>query len=127
MRYVIDCMILVTVLACGLAARAVEPAAFKVPAMWEYSAPLIAPEKRDSHPSRAQKDPTVVFHGGRWHVFMTVKLPGKSAIEHCSFERWQDADTSRRTILKVSDRDYYCAPQVFYFTPHKRWYLIYLA
>jgi hypothetical protein len=56
---------------------------------------------------------------------MTVKLPGRSAIEHCSFERWEDADASRRTILKVSDSDYYCAPQVFYFTPHKKWYLVY--
>ena len=102
-----------------------KPAAFRVPAMWGYSAPLIAPEKRDRDPSRAQKDPTVVFHGGKWHVFMTVKLPGRSAIEYCSFERWEEADRSRRTILKVSDSDYYCAPQVFYFSPHKKWYLVY--
>jgi len=93
--------------------------------MWDYSAPLIAREKRDRDPSRAQKDPTVVFYDGKWHVFMTVKLPGRSAIEYCSFERWQDADRSRRTILKISDSDYYCAPQVFYFSPHKKWYLVY--
>ena len=104
---------------------AAEPDVFKVPAMWEYSAPLIAPEKRDRDLSRAQKDPTVVFFGGKWHVFMTVKLPGRSAIEYCSFEKWQDADRSRRTILKISDSDYYCAPQVFYFSPHEKWYLIY--
>jgi hypothetical protein len=65
-----------------------------------------------------------VFYGGKWHVFMTVKLPKKSAIEYCSFERWEDADRSPRTILQVSDSDYYCAPQVFYFTPHEKWYLI---
>jgi hypothetical protein len=106
-------------------ASAAEPAAFSVPAMWEYSAPLIAPEKRENDPSRAQKDPTVVFHGGRWHVFMTVKLPGRSAIEYCSFEKWEDADRSPRTILAISDSDYYCAPQVFYFAPHQKWYLIY--
>ena len=93
--------------------------------MWQYSAPLIAPERRERNPSRAQKDPTVVFHGGRWHVFMTVKLPGKSAIEYCSFEKWRDADKSQRTILAISDSNYYCAPQVFYFAPHEKWYLIY--
>ena len=98
---------------------------FKVPSLWEYTAPLIAPENRDSNPSRAQKDPTVVFYGGKWHVFMTVKLPGRSAIEYCSFKKWEDADRSERTILKVSNSDYYCAPQVFYFAPHKKWYLIY--
>jgi hypothetical protein len=101
------------------------PAALGVPAMWEYGPPLIAAEKRDRDPSRAQKDPTVVFHGGKWHVFMTVKLTGRSAIEYCSFEKWEKADASRRTVLKVSDSDYYCAPQVFYFSPHAKWYLIY--
>ena len=104
---------------------AIEPDVFKVPDLWEYSAPLISPEKRERAPSRAQKDPTVVFHGGKWHVFMTVKLPGRSAIEYCSFEKWEDADRSRRTILKISESDYYCAPQVFYFSPHEKWYLIY--
>ena len=104
--------------------RAAAPA-FQVPAIWEYSVPLIAPEPRQTDPSRAQKDPTVVYHNGKWHVFMTVKLPDKSAIEYCSFENWDDADESPRTILKVSDSDYYCAPQVFYFTPHRQWYLIY--
>ncbi|WP_162275937.1 non-reducing end alpha-L-arabinofuranosidase family hydrolase [Roseimaritima ulvae] len=95
--------------------------------MWEYSSPLIAPEKRTIEPSRAQKDPTIVFYEGRWHVFMTVKLPGRSAIEYCSFEKWDDAQESKRTLLQVSDSKYFCAPQVFYFTPHKRWYLIYQA
>jgi hypothetical protein len=137
MKYVINCTVLGTALVLiGPAVYAsppaaprspdpTEPAAFQVPAMWDYSAPLIAPEKRDRDPSRAQKDPTVVFYEGKWHVFMTVKLPGRSAIEYCSFERWEDADGSRRTILKVSDSDYYCAPQVFYFSPHEKWYLIY--
>jgi hypothetical protein len=96
-----------------------------LPALWEYSAPLIAPEARSTEPSRAQKDPSVVFHEGRWHVFMTVKLPARSAIEYCSFTDWNQANAARRTILKVSDSDYFCAPQVFYFRPHRKWYLIY--
>jgi len=70
----------------GSARRSTSPARFKLPAMWEYTAPLITPEKRTEEPSRAQKDPTLVFHDGRWHVFMTVKLPGRTAIEYCSFE-----------------------------------------
>jgi hypothetical protein len=105
--------------------RKTETAPLRLPELWEYSAPLIAPEQRDRDPSRAQKDPTVVFHDGKWHVFMTVKLLSRSAIEYCSFADWQDADKSQRTILKISDRDYYCAPQVFYFSPHRMWYLIY--
>lgn len=98
---------------------------FRVPDLWEYSAPLIEPEARKKEPSRAQKDPTVVYHQGKWHVFMTVKLPGRSAIEYCSFQDWKQANQSKRTILDISDSDYYCAPQVFYFRPHRKWYLIY--
>ena len=96
-----------------------------VPKQWTYSAPLVAPEKRDEEPSRAQKDPTIVFHEGRWHLFMTVKLPGRSAIEYCSFENWEEAHEAERTILPISESDYYCAAQVFYFRPHQKWYLIY--
>ncbi len=96
MRYIVNCTVLGVALACGLGALGIEtvegsaqggtrrevnsqnrrpgttPVAFKVPTLWEYSAPLIAPEKRDSNPSRAQKDPTVVFYGDKWYVFMTV-------------------------------------------------------
>jgi hypothetical protein len=104
---------------------AVRHTRFEVPDLWEYSAPLIAPEVRDRDPSRAQKDPSVVFYEGRWHVFMTVKLPARSAIEYCSFRRWEEAQQAPRTLLKVSDSDYYCAPQVFYFRPHQKWYLLY--
>ena len=97
----------------------------KLPAQWKYSHPLISPEKREIEPSRAQKDPTIVFHDGKWHVFMTVKLPGRSAIEYCSFRKWENANDSKRTILRISNSDYYCASQVFYFRPHKKWYLVF--
>jgi len=105
--------------------RPQRAAEIRLPSQWECSAPLIAPERREANASHAQKDPTVVYHDGRWHLFMTAKLQGRSAIEHCSFADWKDADRSQRTILSISDSAYYCAPQVFYFTPHRQWYLIY--
>ena len=92
MRRAINFAILSAVVICG-AALSVKPVqasasdqsgrkTFEVPRLWEYSAPVIAPEKRDRDPSHAQKDPTVVFYDGKWHVFMTVKLQGRSAIEY---------------------------------------------
>jgi len=99
--------------------------AIKIPKMWEMTAPLIEPEQRSANKSRAQKDPTIIFADGKWHVFMTVKLPGKSAIEYCSFEDWKNANQATRHLLAISDSDYFCAPQVFYFRPHKKWYLIF--
>lgn len=116
---------LVAFLAAGMGLSAAGPSSLHVPARWEYTVPLISPERRRQDPSHAQKDPTVVFHNRKWHVFMTVKLQGRSAIEYCAFEEWEAADAASRTILRVSDSDYYCAPQVFYFRPHQKWYLVY--
>lgn len=96
-----------------------------LPRAWEYSAPLVSPEQRENEPSRAQKDPTLVHHDGRWHLFMTVKLPGRSAIEYCAFDDWAVADRSERHLLDLSDSGYFCAPQVFHFAPHDLWYLVY--
>jgi hypothetical protein len=96
-----------------------------LPAAWEYSAPLISPARREHDQSVSQKDPTVVFAGGRWHVFMTIKCEGLTAMEYCSFDRWENADRAPRTILRVSQSRYYGAPQVFYFRPQRKWYLIY--
>lgn len=96
-----------------------------LPARWEYTAPLIFPEKRTKRPSHAQKDPTIVFYDGKWHLFMTAVLEDMAVIEYCAFEDWDKADGAPRTILEISDAKYYCAPQIFYFTPHKTWYLIY--
>ncbi len=56
---------------------------------------------------------------------MTVKLPERSAIEYCSFADWNEAQSATRTLLPVSNSDYFCAPQVFYFRPHQKWYLVY--
>ncbi len=97
----------------------------QLPKQWEYSAPLIEPEQREKDQSYAQKDPTLAYDKGRWHVFMTVKLPGRSVIEHCSFTDWEQANAAERSILEVSESDYYCAPQVFWFEPHQLWYLVY--
>lgn len=103
---------------------ATAPPAITVPACWEYTAPLVTSGKQDDA-GIARKDPTVVHHDGRWHVFMTVKLPDRTLTEYCNFAKWEDADTAPRTILKVSDSKYFCAPQVFFFIPHQKWYLIY--
>ena len=111
--------------AASLPAREKPRHGLALPARWEYTAPLLSPEKRDKDPSVAQKDPTFVCVDGTWHVFMTVKLEGRSIIEYCSFKTWDQADAAERTPLQIADGKYYCAPQVFYFRPHKKWYLIY--
>ncbi len=107
--------------------QTVNAAGFTVPERWEYTAPLIKPEQRTEDPAHAVKDPTIVFHDGKWHVFMTAKLEGRSAIEYCAFGDFKTADESERHLLDICDSDYFCAPQVFFFEPHGLWYLVYQA
>ena len=99
--------------------------AVTVPVMWQYSVPLIAPDGLDANAKHIPKDPSIVYHDGRWHVFMTGVLSGKTVTEYCSFETWEEAAAAPCTILPISDSRYYCAPQIFYFTPQRKWYLIY--
>ena len=94
---------------------------------WKASGPLIdvGPGQTAADPHVSIKDPTIVFHEGRWHIFATVRMKsGKVDIEYLNFTDWAEAEKAERHILALHDQ-YYCAPEVFYFTPHRKWYLVY--
>lgn len=94
---------------------------------WTCSAPILAPADRPQDPCYSVKDPTIVRCEGQWHLFCTIRSVKRShQIEYVSFKDWKDAVTAPRHILQLTN-NYFCAPQVFYFTPHKKWYLIYQA
>jgi hypothetical protein len=91
---------------------------------WTSSAPLLSARDVDGWPWHAVKDPSSVAHNGRLHLFATVRGSDRShAIVYCSFTDWSEADAAPRRILPMHP-GYFCAPQVFYFTPHQKWYLI---
>ena len=124
--------------ACGLAMRAVpllllvsacaaaEPAWLTTGEFrWKSTGPLLAPVERPDDPCVSVKDPSVVFHDGRWHIFATIRSEKRThQIEHISLADWQKPGDAKRTVLTCCN-GYYCAPQVFYFTPQKKWYMIY--
>ncbi|MGB9596910.1 MAG: non-reducing end alpha-L-arabinofuranosidase family hydrolase, partial [Candidatus Poribacteria bacterium] len=96
-----------------------------LPFHWKLSQPLLSPVKRPEDPCFSVKDPTVVYYEGKWHVFCTIRSEKRThQIEYISFDKWENANKSERYILKCRE-SYFCAPQVFYFTPHKKWYMIY--
>jgi hypothetical protein len=91
---------------------------------WTVGAPLVSPAQRTDDPCDSVKDPTVVFHEGRWHLFTTIRSRKRThQIEYLSFRDWPEANAAKRHILTFNP-GYFCAPQVFYFTPHKKWYLL---
>ncbi len=94
---------------------------------WTVGPPVVAPAERPADPCYSVKDPTVVHYDGRWHLFCTIRSVKRShQIEYLTFADWKDANAAERHVLAITD-GYFCAPQVFYFTPHRKWYLIYQA
>lgn len=92
---------------------------------WTISPALVWPLERPGEQTYSVKDPTIVRYKGQWHLFCTIRGRERShQIEYLRFGDWQNVGTAKRYVLKLSD-GYFCAPQVFYFRPHKHWYLIY--
>ncbi len=91
---------------------------------WSVSRPLLEPVESHTDFYYSVKDPSVVFFGGRWHLFCSVRGRERShQIEYITFEDWDRLAHARRRMLGLSD-GYYCAQQVFFFRPHRNWYLV---
>ena len=94
---------------------------------WKSSGPLVSPADRPSDPCVSVKDPTVVWHDGQWHLFTTIRSERRThQIEYARFKAWEEAATAPRYVLTVTT-GYFCAPQVFHYTPQRQWYLVYQA
>ncbi len=94
---------------------------------WIVSEPLVAPIERPTDPCISVKDPSIVRFEGNWHLFCTIRSQKRShQIEYLTFTDWAEPNKAPRHVLQITN-NYFCAPQVFYFTPHKKWYLIYQA
>jgi len=91
---------------------------------WTTGPAVVHPKRVDGEDWLSIKDPSIVRFEDRWHLFCTVRGVKRShAVVYLSFADWKDADKAEQTVLPCHE-GYFCAPQVFYFTPHKRWYMI---
>ncbi len=94
------------------------------PDAWRISPPLVGPVLRAGETCYSVKDPTVVYFEGAWHLFCTVRgEPRSHRIEYITFPNWDSVGDARREMLSIHE-GFYCAPQVFFFRPHQKWYLI---
>jgi hypothetical protein len=72
------------------------------------------------------KDPTIIFHEGKYHLFCTMRGDPDVrplAIAYTSFTDFASANASKPIIIPAHDT-VWAAPQVFFFEPHGKWYLI---
>jgi endo-1,4-beta-xylanase len=97
---------------------------------WKSSGPLIGPVPDASHDLVSIKDPTVVFFNDRWHVYATTADTGGSwNMVYLSFADWNQAASAPQYYMNRNRNltGYHCAPELFYFTPQNKWYLIYVS
>ncbi|KAK4225645.1 family 62 putative glycoside hydrolase [Podospora fimiseda] len=93
---------------------------------WVSTPALVGP-KPDSRKIAGIKDPSVVEIDGTYHVFAsTAKEEGYNLV-YFKFTDFNAANSSTFHYLDQAPlgTGYRAAPQVFWFEPHKLWYLIY--
>ncbi|MDA1358397.1 non-reducing end alpha-L-arabinofuranosidase family hydrolase [Glycomyces luteolus] len=95
---------------------------------WNSSGPLVFPKSDATHNIVSVKDPSVVYHNGRYHVFVSVVSANQGySLAYLSFTDWSQAGSAPLRFLDTTaiGTGYKAAPQVFYFAPQQRWYLTY--
>jgi endo-1,4-beta-xylanase len=100
------------------------PASF----LWTSSGAIIVPKSDASHDLVAVKDPTVVHYQDRWHVYVSsVGRGGIYGMAYTSFTDWSEAPKATFYYMDKTPgfNTYVAAPQLFYFTPKKQWFLVF--
>jgi glycosyl hydrolase family 62 len=97
------------------------------PFSWSSTAPLISAVPDVTHPNIAVKDPTVVFYNNLWHVYATTGTGSSWSIEYINFPTWQQAASAVPYYMDANPgfTGYHAAPEVFFFRPQNKWYLIF--
>ncbi|TYQ12695.1 UNVERIFIED_CONTAM: GH35 family endo-1,4-beta-xylanase [Acetivibrio alkalicellulosi] len=93
---------------------------------WYVDDPVIFHRELPPYDYYAAKDPTIVYYGGKYHVFYTgANRSGGWQMLYTSASTIAELKDAPRTFLSSIQEAYFCAPQVFYFEPHELWYLVY--
>ncbi|WP_083268487.1 non-reducing end alpha-L-arabinofuranosidase family hydrolase [Lentzea guizhouensis] len=94
---------------------------------WSSSGALISPKPDSAHPTvYSVKDPSIVYHNGKYHVFASVYTTGYNLM-YTSFTDFSQASSAPHHYLDRTavGTGYKAAPHVFYFAPQRLWYLVY--
>jgi hypothetical protein len=74
----------------------------------------------------AVKDPSIVYSGGKYHLFYTGKDNSLWRMGYASATSISGLGSATHNFMSSLNGGYYfCAPQVFYFVAKGKWYLIY--
>lgn len=95
---------------------------------WTSTGPLVTPSPTEQYPIVSVKDPSVVYFEGAWHIFATTAdVNAQWSMLYTTFRNWDEAPSASQYHLAQNPNlvNYHAAPQVFFFAPQNRWYLIF--
>ncbi len=94
---------------------------------WEIGDPIFEKGTPASFDETSVKDPSIVFYENAWHLFYTARGNNEYTTGYTSASDLESLTTAPRFELKQirGKTRYGCAPQVFYFEPQKKWYLVF--
>ena len=120
------------------------------PIQWKSTGIVVAPQNDDTHFLYSVKDPTIFRYNGKWEIYATAYMvsgPAAAALLnpgtnqpapgqrrggggggwnmiHTSFADWKDAPSAKLFYMDAVPGfgGYKCAPEMFFFTPQKKWY-----
>ncbi|KAH9921738.1 glycosyl hydrolase family 62-domain-containing protein [Epithele typhae] len=93
---------------------------------WTSSGILIQP-KSDGKGIAALKDPSIIYYNGAYHVFASTATAAGYNMVYLTFTNFNSAQSATFHYLDATpiSSGYRAAPQVFYMSTQKLWYLIY--
>jgi hypothetical protein len=94
---------------------------------WEVEDPILLPGIEGAFDELAVKDPSVVFFDERWHLFYTARSKDEYTTGYVSARDLDSLQAVPRYELEnIRGKERYgCAPQILYFEPQEKWYLIF--
>jgi hypothetical protein len=102
---------------------------FDMPLQWKSTGVLVSPISDETHTIVSVKDPTIVRYNDLWHIYATAYSTSARtwSMVYLNFKDWSDASKAKLYYIDQNPnlRGYHCAPNLFYFRPHKKWYLVF--
>ncbi|AEK46510.1 alpha-N-arabinofuranosidase [Amycolatopsis mediterranei S699] len=96
---------------------------------WTDQGPLISAKPVSGHNIVSVKDPSIVRYNGQWLVYATTAdTSGAWSVEYTHFTDFSQAASASQYHLSDNPNlghRYMAAPQVFYFAPQNKWYLVF--
>lgn len=108
---------------------AVSAASVVAAPVWKAEARCFLDGPSGAFDDVAVKDPSMVYSGGRYHLFYTGRNVGTGGLwrmGYTSATTIAGLNSGTRTYMSALDAgSYFCAPQVFWFPVKGKWFLIY--